>query len=224
MKKANIEAQEIATETTENEAGQVIAQNENEAQGLENEPAAATLDELEGLDMEAFGRQEQPEGTYWRIADDACADWAVCKIAEERAELNRIKALADEQISRIMDKVEAAEKRYQNGTAFLTSKLAEYFQTVPHKKTKTKHSYRLLSGTLSMKIGGVTMKQNDEKLLEYLRSSGNEDLIQTTEKPKWGEFKKRLEIVGGVVIDQNTGEIVEAVEVITKPDTFSVDV
>ena len=173
--------------------------------------------------MEAFGRHAQPEGAYWRIADDACADWAVRKIAEERAELNRIKALADEQISRIMDKVEAAERRYQNGTDFLTSKLAEYFQTVPHKKTKTKHSYRLLSGTLSMKIGGVSMKQNDEKLLEYLRSSGNEDLIKTTETPMWGEFKKRLEIVGGVVIDHNTGEIVEAVEVITKPDTFVVD-
>lgn len=186
---------------------------------------AATLDELDALDMDAFSADE-PAGEFmgWRIADDETADWAVAKIAEERAELTRIKALADEQISRIMEKVRAAEKRYENGTAYLTSKLAEYFNTVPHKKTKTTESYRLLSGTLKMKRGGVAMKQDDEKLLEYLKASGNADMIKTTEKPMWGEFKKRLEIVGGQVVDKNSGEIVEGVAVIEKPDNFTVEI
>lgn len=185
----------------------------------------ATLDELDALDMDAFSADE-PAGEFmgWRIADDDTADWAVAKIAEERTELSRIKDLADEQISRIMEKVRAAEKRYENGTAYLTSKLAEYFNTVPHKKTKTTESYRLLSGTLKMKLGGVSMQQDDEKLLEYLKASGNVDMIKTTEKPMWGEFKKNLQIVDGVVVDKNSGEIVEGVEVIEKPDTFSVDV
>lgn len=186
---------------------------------------AATLDELESMDMAAFAYQEQPEGgPGWRIADDACADWAVAKIAEERAELDRIKMLADEQIRRIMDKVAAAERRYKNGTEYLTGKLAEYFATVPHKKTKTTESYRLLSGTLKVKLGGAAMKQDDEKLLEYLKASGSSEMIQTTEKPRWGEFKKRLEILGDVVVDKTTGEVVEGVEVIVKPDTFTVDV
>ncbi len=191
----------------------------------EMEVHAATLDELDALDMDAFSADE-PAGEFmgWRIADDETADWAVAKIAEERTELTRIKALADEQISRIMEKVHAAEKRYENGTAYLTSKLAEYFNTVPHKKTKTTESYRLLSGTLKMKLGGVAMKQDDEKLLEYLKASGNADMIKTTEAPKWGEYKKRLEIVGGQVVDGTTGEIVEGVEVIEKPDNFTVEI
>lgn len=50
------------------------------------------------------------------------------------------------------------------------------------------------------------------------------DMIQTTEKPKWGEFKKRLEIVGGQIVDKTTGELVEGVQIIEKPDTFTVDV
>lgn len=103
-------------------------------------------------------------------------------------------------------------------------KIAEYFETVPHKTTKTKHSYRLLSGTLVKKIGGRTMKQDDDALLAYLKASDNEDMIQTTEKPKWGEFKKRLEIVGGQIVDKTTGELVEGVQIIEKPDTFTVDV
>ena len=186
---------------------------------------AATLDELESLDMDMFAADEYSgDFTGWRIASDEAADWAVSKIAEERAELARIKALADEQINRIMEKVQAAEKRCENGTAYLTGKLAEYFGTVPHKKTKTTESYRLLSGTLKMKLGGYSMQQDDEKLLAWLKASGNTDMIKTTEKPMWGEFKKNLQIVGGVVVDQNSGEIVEGVEVIEKPATFSVDV
>ncbi|MBO5863510.1 MAG: host-nuclease inhibitor Gam family protein [Paludibacteraceae bacterium] len=217
MEKETTKATEIAEETTPAEA---TPGTETEA-----ELPAATLDELEGMDMEAFANEEAPEGPRrWRIADDDCADWAVRKIADERAELARIKELADAQIARIMDKVVAADKRCENGTRFLTSKLAEYFETVPHKQTKTKHTYRLLSGTLARKIGGTTMKQNTEKLLEYLKASGNDDMIKLTEEPKWGEFKKRLEIVGDQIIDKDTGELVEGVELVGKPDTFVVEI
>jgi phage host-nuclease inhibitor protein Gam len=214
-----------AAGVTAAEAAEALAQA-TAAMQTEQEPPAVTLDELEGLDMDSFGRPEADEGPRpaWRITDDGCADWAVRKIAEEKAELDRIKALADEQIQRIEEKVAAAEKRFQNGTSFLTGKLAEYFQTVPHKTTKTKHSYRLLSGTLTLKLGGTQLKQNDDALLEYLKTSGNDDMIQTVEKPKWGEFKKRLQIVGASVVDGTTGEIVEGVEIINKPDTFTVDV
>lgn len=241
MGKAIKKAQEIAAETAEKttedttpstatagmtteEVGDAL--KEAAAAMAAPEPPAVTLDELEGMDMNAFD-QEETEGAprpAWRITDDGCADWAVRKIAEEKAELDRIKALAESQIAKIEEKVAAAERRYENGTRFFTGKLAEYFETVPHKTTKTKHSYRLLSGTLAKKLGGVSMKQDDEKLLAFLKSSGNDDMIQTTEKPKWGEFKKGLEIIGGSVIMKETGEIVEGVEVIEKPDTFTVEV
>lgn len=200
-----------------------------EALGQLGKPEApapsVTLEELEGMD-DALWTQEETEGPrpVWRITDDGCADWACRKIAEEKAELDRIRELAEAQIQKIEEKLAAAERRYENGTRFLTGKLAEYFETVPHKTTKTKHSYRLLSGTLTLKLGGTQLKQNDDKLLDYLKASGNDDMIQTVEKPRWGEFKKRLQIVGASVVDGTTGEIVEGVEIVSKPDTFTVDV
>ena len=192
----------------------------------EPETPAVTLDELEGMDMNMFDVEETESAPrpVWRITDDGCADWACQKIAEEKAELDRITALGESQIEKIQQRLDAAQRRYENGTRFLTGKLAEYFETVPHKTTKTKHSYRLLSGTLVKKIGGRTMKQDDDALLAYLKASGNEDMIQNTEKPKWGEFKKQLEIVGGQIVDKTTGELVEGVQIIEKPDTFTVDV
>ena len=151
------------------------------------------------MDMNMFDAEETESAPRpaWRITDDGCADWACRKIAEEKTELDRITALGESQIEKIQQRIDAAQRRYENGTRFLTGKLAEYFETVPHKTTKTKHSYRLLSGTLVKKIGGSAMKQDDDALLAYLKASGNEDMIQNTEKPKWGDFKKRLEIVGG---------------------------
>lgn len=241
MGKAITKAKEIAAETknttaasaagiTTDEAGKALTEAGAAMAALatqeEPQAPAVTLDELEGMD-DALWVQEETEDTprpAWRITDDGCADWACRKIAEEKAELDRIRELADVQIQKIEEKVAAAERRFQNGTRFLTGKLAEYFETVPHKTTKAKASYRLLSGTLTRKFGGTTMKQDDEKLVQFLKNSGQLEFIKTEEKPKWGDFKKRLEIMGGSVVDKETGEIVEGVTVETKPDTFTVDV
>lgn len=156
---------------------------------------AVTLDELESMDMNMFDAEETESAPRpaWRITDDGCADWACRKIAEEKTELDRITALGESQIEKIQQRIDAAQRRYENGT-------------------------------LVKKIGGSTMKQDDDTLLAYLKASGNEDMIQNTEKPKWGEFRKRLEIVGGQIVDKTTGELVEGVQIIEKPDTFTVDV
>ena len=217
MEKATEKMRELTTEEAQAAVDEVFA-------AMEQEAPAVTVDELESMNMEALTSEEPGAVKVFKITDDSLADWAVRKIADERAELARLKELADEQIARIMEKVAEAEKRCENNTSFMTSKLAEYFDTVPHKETKTKHSYRLLSGALVKKIGGLTMEQDDEKLLEYFKNSGNEDMIQTVEKSKWGEFKKRLEIVAGQIVDKDTGEIVEGVAIVEKPDTFVVEI
>ena len=214
MGKAITKAKEIAAETknttaasaagiTTDEAGKALAEAgaAMAAPAAQEEPQApaVTLDELESMDAFELEETEDAPRPAWRITDDGCADWACRKIAEEKAELTRIRELAEAQIARIEEKVAAAERRFENGTRFLTSKLAEYFETVPHKTTKTKASYRLLSGTLTRKFGGASMEKDDDKLVEFLKASGS-------------------------VVDKETGEIVDGVKAIEKPDTFSVDV
>lgn len=76
---------------------------------------AATLDELEQVDL---GTVAEGERAPFRITDDRCADWAIRKIADERSEYDRLKALADEQIAAINEKVAAARKRMENGTSY----------------------------------------------------------------------------------------------------------
>ena len=183
MGKAITKAKEIAAEAAQTAdkaaGGENIDQTKETATAGTNDATeaaveqapAVTLDELESMDMSAFTEDETEDGPRpaWRITDDGCADWACRKIAEERAELARIRELAEAQIAR-------------------------------------------------------KMKQDDTVLVQFLKASGNLEFIKTEEKPKWGDYKKRLEIVGGSVVDKETGEIVEGVPLIEKPDTFAVDV
>ena len=181
---------------------------------------AVTLDELEQFDIGTVQPEERPP---FRITDDRCADWAVRKIMEERAEYERLKALADEQIAAIGEKVDAARRRMENGTAYLTSCLADFFNTVPHKATKTQEKYRLLSGTLVVTKGGTKAKTDDEKLVPWLKENGYGDLVKVEETAKWGELKKLLAYTGEVATIAETGEIVEGVTAYEAPDTFTVD-
>nr|DAM37289.1 MAG TPA: hypothetical protein [Caudoviricetes sp.] len=213
----------LAAETEQaKEAAETTAPAEEaktEAAPAEELPAA-TLDELEQLDLGTVAPEERPP---FRITDDRCADWAVRKINDERAEYDRLKALADEQIAAITEKVDAARRRFENGTSFLTGCLADYFNHVPHKATKTTEKYRLLSGTLVLKKGGIKSAADDKKLVPWLKANGYGDLIKTVETSEWGELKKKLAFTGTVATIQETGEIVEGVTVMEAPDIFKVE-
>lgn len=181
---------------------------------------AASLEDLEDLD---FGTITQGERPGFKIIDDGLADWAVRKISEERAEYERLRDLGEQQIAAIQAKLDAAKRRYENGTAFLTSCLSRYFETVPHKKTKTTEKYRLISGTLTLKKGGLKATPDNEKLVPWLRSNGLEAFVKVKEEAAWGELKKKLSFVGDVAIVEETGEVVDGVTVTEAPDVFKVE-
>ena len=168
--------------------------------------------------------EAQSERKPFRIADDDCADWAVKKIAEEKAEFERIKNLGEQEISRIKERIAQAERRYNQNTEFLRQRLGEFFDSVPHKCTKTTEKYRLLSGTLTLKYGGIDAKRDDTALVPFLRETGHEELVKVKEEVAWGELKKLLTFAGDTAIMTDTGEVVPGLTITTKPDTFNIDV
>ena len=172
---------------------------------------AATLDELEQVDL---GTVAEGERAPFRITDDRCADWAIRKIADERSEYDRLKALADEQIAAINEKVAAARKRMENGTSYLTSCLADFFATVPHKET----------GTLTFKKGTTKTKLDETKLVPWLKANGYGELVKVEESTRWADLKKLLSYTGDIATLTETGEIVEGVTVYETPGIFTVDV
>jgi len=213
----------IAAEIEQKQPVQAQA-NEAAAPEAAAEMYPITLEELESIELPGdLPADAQPERKEFMIADDRCADWAVRKIKEEKQEYDRIRELGEQQIAEIQEKIDRAKRRFEQNTSFLTSKLAQYFNTVPHKKTKTRETYRLLSGNLVLKLGGVKATLDDEKLVKWLKSNGYTDFVKVEEKPTWGELKKKLNLEAGLATMADTGEIVEGITVVQQPDTFVVD-
>ena len=162
------------------------------------------------------------EGEEWTIRDDRAAEWAIEKIRAAREDRDRLIGLAELKIAELEDRKQRLRDRCDMETGWLQGKLAEYFDTVPHKATETTESYSLLTGKLKLKKGGRTMKATDA-LTEWLAQNAPE-YIQTVKKPKWGEYKKRLTITDAGAVDTETGEVVPGVEIEEKNDEFIVEV
>lgn len=75
------------------------------------------------------------------IDNDWKAEWAMRKIAEEEAEKNRLVEICQQAIDEYQAKIDVYNKSLENKTSYLRSLLAQYFETVPHKKTKIQETY-----------------------------------------------------------------------------------
>lgn len=173
-------------------------------------------------------RQEQEEAQAeerdWQgfiIDSPSKANWAVAIIKEARRRRDMFEEAAEAEIKRIQKGMEENDKRCENETAYLLSALGQYIETVPAKKTKTQKVFILPDGKLKKKFPSTVFKADEEKLLKYLE--GEDEYIKVTKEPKWGEFKKLLQLVNGKVVRTDTGEIVEGVLLEEKPAVFDVE-
>ena len=155
------------------------------------------------------------------IDDDQKAEWAIKKIADERSEAERLIDVCKQQIDFYNEKIMQYNQQADEKSTYFISLLNDYFERVPHRKTKTQEVYTLPSGSLRLKAKAPKLKYEDAELVKYLDISAP-DLIKKL--PIWGEFKKRLVVSDGCVIDTESGEIVECITAEEQPPEFFVEV
>lgn len=166
---------------------------------------------------------EEYEIEGYAIMNDNEADYALEQIAQAKEEYDRLTAIADEKISELKAKKDQLQESYDKKVAYYRFKLQQFFETVPHKETKTQESYKLLSGSLVKKKAAQKIVNNDENsLISWLKSNGEESYIKTEEKVSWGEFKKNLSIVDGVVVNNLSGEVVDCVSIEETEESFDI--
>jgi hypothetical protein len=160
------------------------------------------------------------EHTGFTVTDDMKAAWCVQKIAQAQREADALLKHYEEQAQKVREQRDSTIQYFQ-GLLF------PYFQMVPHKATKTQESYAMPGATLVLKHQDPEFKPDADKLLAHLKASGRTGCIKTvpaTEKPSWADYKPFTQVVGGKLVDKDTGEVVEAVEVVTRPDKFEVNI
>ena len=168
----------------------------------------------------------EPEPSVWSIEDDLAADWAVGKIRDIDRNFDRQEEIARQWISYYQAQIEALEEKRRKQTSFLRWCLAQYFEHVEHRKTKTGiEKYDLLSGRLVRKPAArKIVKASEEELITWCASSGNSRFIRRVEKLDWAGLKKKLDIEGNDVVDTQTGEVVAGCTVEEVPEEFKVEV
>lgn len=168
--------------------------------------------------------EEVKEG--WRIKNDLDADWAISKIKEARADLERKERLAEQKIQETKDWIERERQKTANSTAFFEAKLREYFNSLDKsvlKKAKTQLKYELMSGTLKLKKQPPVIKRDNSVLMEWLLNAGLDNLIRVKEEPDWSAIKERLELIDDKAVYKDTGEVIPGITVEPQPDKFIVE-
>lgn len=182
--------------------------------------------------MERFSEEYMPS-SEWLDAEDEYAefeiktaqqaDWAISKIAEERARAEFFINCAKEEKARLDNQIKDAEKKLEYATSFLTGKLGQFLEKeeVPKKETKTQVSVTLPAGKIVKKLpktefimqGGedVTKHKSDEDFIKEIKGI-DESFIKQTEEVMWGDLKKKLAVDddGGVYV-KDTGEYIESI-------------
>ena len=162
--------------------------------------------------------------TGWVCDSDQKAAWAMDKIREARKDRDMWVAWYKQKIAEIEEQTDA-------NTANLEHKLREYFQTVPHKKTKTQESYQFPGGKLTLKQQEPEYKRDADTVIAWLKANKGEQFIKIKEELDWSNLKKACGVADGKLIAGETvtedGEIiqivVDGVEVIEREPKFVVD-
>lgn len=176
-------------------------------------------DACEDDDRGDLGESEEEGATRdeFTITSDSSAEWAIRRIKEAQQEIAEWKAFYADQLKKIADD-------RQNTINFMTSKLASYFQRVPHRKTDTQEKYELPSATLVMKTQQPEFKIDGDVLLAFLDDARRPDLIRVTREPAWGEIKKEYAVQGETMVDIETGEVIPGIAVLARPAKFDVKI
>ena len=151
----------------------------------------------------------------WKVTNDKEAEWVI-----EKVEVRRFRMAIENKIMDLKDKLERLDNEEQSTIEWRNSFLLEYFESVDDKfkkKTKTLEKYRLPSGEIVKKFPAPEYKRNEVKLLEWVKGNKLDGFIEVKETVKWAELKKGTIQVGNNVVLEETGEVIEGVELIERP-------
>lgn len=150
------------------------------------------------------------------IDSDQKADWALRKIAEAEND-------AEKWVEYYQAQIEIIKAQTEQQTANLKVMLRHYFDTVPHKITKTTESYPLPSGKLVFKAQQPEYERDDEKVIEWLKANNAPQFVKVKESLDWAGLKKTVTVMDENVITED-GEVIPGIKAVQREPIFTVEV
>ena len=120
-------------------------------------------------------------------------------------------------------KVNEVNMRCDSNVAYQQRKLRHFFDTVPHRSTKTMEAYDLPNGRISVSFPKPKLVPDRAAILKRFKESNDLEFVKVKEEIDWSGYSSRLFISdSGDVLDKETGEIIGDVSVEVTEPKFSV--
>jgi len=163
------------------------------------------------------------------VDDDSKATWCMRKIKHLKENKRENKELAEEQIAEIRKEIAEVESwledengKLDDNIGFMENKLEHYARQLREDDPDLK-THKLPFGSIKFRSQRPKWNYDDEKLLEFVEESISE-VVKVEKKVDKRELKKRLDVAGDRAVVKETGQIVEGIEIIERPEKLKIDV
>lgn len=175
-----------------------------------NKLQLAEIEEIKTVEKENF-----------KIEDKEQATWALRKIRALKAQIEETNELAEMEIERIKTWQENENQSAEDSIAYFEGLLHDFMlgERVLDPKLK---SIKLPHGTVRFRKQQPEYKRDDIGLIGWAKANNKVDLIKVKESLDWATLKKDITVTNGKAIYNETGEIIEHVEIVEREDKFEV--
>jgi|SRR5690625_338928 len=161
------------------------------------------------------------EKERFKIENDEQAEWALRKIIESENEEERVNQFAETQIRQIENwRAKQLEKTF-NDKEYFNGLLSEYLHS-KRQEDKDFKSITLPSGNVGFRKKPAKWIYKDEVVLKTLEGENLNDFIKVEKKLDKRAIKKAFEVVDGKVINAETGQVIEGIEIQEQGESLNV--
>lgn len=175
---------------------------------------------LEIMDFEIEETEEYKQ--RFEINNLESCNWAFRKLAKIKLEEDEIKKVAEKEFERIEAWQKQELAKNEDSKAFFEGLLVEYYskERLENPKFKISTPY----GKVSSRKLQPSYEYDNDKFIAWAKENEYSNLIRIKEEVSKADVKKAFKINGNQLLDENTGQIVDGVTVVERPDSVSVKI
>ncbi len=165
--------------------------------------------------------QEENTGHSFRITNLDQANWAVRKVARIETARQECRALVEQEMAKLNTWLKSEEEDYDQERSFFEHLLRDYLDEQRQQDSKLK-TIKLPNGKIGLRKQQPEFQRDNDKLLAWLKNN-RQELVKVKEEPDWAGLKAAAAVLGNTMADPETGEVIEGVTVVHKPDKLHIE-
>ncbi len=183
--------------------------------------------------LEAVKQEEKEkkskENEGFIIDSDKKASWAMRKIRKMKKKQKENEELSESQIKEIQKEINKIKEwldkengKIQDNIDFLKNKLKSYAMELKEKNSDLK-THNLPFGALKFRKQRPKWNYDEEKLKEFVENN-LEEALKVKKKVSKRKLKSKAEVANNKAVIKDTGEVIEGVKIVQRPEKLKVEV